>query len=66
MGSSSVILNGTSFRRAPLTGDVTSPANSNATKVVGLQGSAVAATAPAADDLLSYNGTNWAPDQSLL
>lgn len=60
-GSSSVTLNGNSFQRAALTGDVTSPTNSNATKVVGLQGVAVAATVPVADDLLNYNGVNWAP-----
>jgi hypothetical protein len=60
-GSSSVTLDGNSFQRAALSGDVTSPVNSNATTVVGLQGAAVATTVPVADDLLNYNGTNWAP-----
>lgn len=60
-GSSSVILNGASFQRAALTGDVSSAINSNVSTVVALQGVAVAATSPVADDLLSYNGTNWTP-----
>jgi len=30
-------------------------------KVVGLQGVSVSATAPAANQVLKYNGTNWAP-----
>jgi len=60
-GSTSVALNGNSFQRAALTGDAVATANSNATTVVGLQGRPVANTAPQTQDLLSFNGTSWAP-----
>ncbi|KQT24132.1 hypothetical protein ASG22_08940 [Chryseobacterium sp. Leaf405] len=61
VGSTSVALNGNSFQRAALTGDAIATANSNATTVVGLQGRPVANTAPQTQDLLSFNGTSWAP-----
>lgn len=59
--SSSVMLSGNSFQRAALTGDATAVANDNATKVVGLQGKPIAATAPTSGQVLAYNGTNWTP-----
>lgn len=60
-GSTSVALNGTSFERAALTGDVTAIANSNATTVTAIQGKAVAPTAPTSGQVLKWNGTQWAP-----
>lgn len=42
-----------------LAGDLTG--TSSAPKVAGLQGNAVAATAPAANQVLTWNGTAWAP-----
>lgn len=42
-----------------LSGDVTGPLNN--TKVGAIQGVAVAATAPVSDQVLTYNGTAWAP-----
>lgn len=60
-GSASVTLNGSTFERAALTGDATAAANSNVVTVTGLQGRLVSSSVPATNDLLSYNGTNWAP-----
>ncbi len=60
-GSTSVTLNGTSFERAALTGDVTAAANSNATTVTAIQGKAVATTAPTNGQVLKWNGTAWVP-----
>jgi hypothetical protein len=62
-GSTSVTLNGSSFERAALTGDVTAAANSNATTVARLQGRDVAATAPTAGQVLTWNNTTstWEP-----
>ncbi|WP_346984428.1 hypothetical protein [Chryseobacterium sp. POE27] len=60
-GSTSINLNGTSFERTALTGDVTASANSNATSVVGIQGRSVSSTAPTSGQVLGWNGTNWAP-----
>ena len=44
-----------------LTGDVTSAIGNPATTVVKLQGSAIAATAPANGQILAWDGTQWAP-----
>lgn len=60
-GSNSVILNGNSFERAALTGDVTANQNSNATSVVKIQGTPVSTIAPTSGQVLKYNGTNWTP-----
>ncbi|MDR0872748.1 MAG: hypothetical protein LBN27_04675, partial [Prevotellaceae bacterium] len=60
-GSASVTLNGTSFERAALTGDVTAAANNNATTVTAIRGTNIVATAPTNGQVLKYNGTNWAP-----
>lgn len=62
-GSTSVVLNGTSFERAALTGDVTATQNSNATTVTKIQGRSVDATAPTAGQVLAWDGTSstWKP-----
>lgn len=60
-GSVSIPLNGISFQRAALSGDVTAAANSNTTAVTALQGKPLSAAAPIANDLLAFNGTVWAP-----
>lgn len=60
-GSTSVALNGTSFERAALMGDVTAATNSNATTVTAIQGKAVAPTSPTSGEVLKWNGTQWAP-----
>lgn len=48
-------------RMPALTGDVTSSVGSTSTTVGRLQGVAVSATAPASGQVLSYNGSAWAP-----
>ena len=61
-GSTSILLDGgTSFQRAALTGDITAPANSNATTVEQIRGKAVSATAPSNGQVLAYNGSAWEP-----
>ncbi|WP_346985886.1 hypothetical protein [Chryseobacterium sp. POE27] len=66
-GSTSVTLNGTSFERPALTGDVTASANSNATTVAKIQGTAVSSSAPTtAGESLIYNGTSWGPSSNTL
>ncbi|WP_276834325.1 hypothetical protein [Chryseobacterium cucumeris] len=62
-GSTSVALNGTSFERAALTGDVTATVNDNNTKVEKIQGVAVSSTAPTDAQFLRYNSTTsqWEP-----
>ncbi|WP_346985885.1 tail fiber domain-containing protein [Chryseobacterium sp. POE27] len=62
-GSTSVTLNGSSFERAALTGDVTASANSNATTVAKIQGKSVSTTAPTNGQVLKYNTTTsaWEP-----
>jgi len=49
---------------AALTGDVTSAAGNPATTVEKLRGRTVAATAPASGQVLSWDGTQWAPAAS--
>jgi hypothetical protein len=44
-----------------LSGDVTSSAGSTTTKVEKIQGVTVSNTAPTSGQVLTYNGTNWAP-----
>ncbi|MFY7815281.1 MAG: hypothetical protein ACOVRK_08845 [Chryseobacterium taeanense] len=63
-GSTSINLNGTSFERTALTGDVTAAANSNATSVVGIQGRSISNTAPANGQVLGWNGSIWVPTNS--
>jgi hypothetical protein len=66
-GSTSVTLNGTAFERPALTGDVTASANSNATTVAKIQGTAVSSLAPTtAGESLIYNGTSWGPSSNTL
>jgi hypothetical protein len=60
-GSTSVVLNGNSFERAALIGDVTAAANNNTVTVTGLQNRPVSSITPTSNDLLSYDGTNWTP-----
>lgn len=60
-GSTSINLNGTSFERTALTGDVSAAANSNATTVAGIQGRSVSNTAPTTGQVLGWNGSSWAP-----
>ncbi|WP_042721685.1 tail fiber domain-containing protein [Flavobacterium sp. B17] len=62
-GSTSVNLNGTSFERAALTGDVTASANSNSTTVTKIQNKSVSSTAPTNGQVLKYNTTTsaWEP-----
>ena len=60
-GSTSIILSGTSFQRAALTGDVTAAANNNATTVARIRGRNVATTAPTVGQALMWNGTSWTP-----
>jgi hypothetical protein len=73
-GSTSVILNGTSYERAALTGDVTADVNSNTTSIAPnavtsskiLDGTIVAADlnsmAASSGQVLTFNGSNWAPN----
>jgi hypothetical protein len=51
----------TTSQVAALTGDVTSTAGNPATTVAALQNRAVATTAPSSGQVLSWNGTQWAP-----
>ncbi len=60
-GSTSVILNGSSFERAALTGDVTASQNDNTTTVTRIQGTAISSTVPTNGQILKYNGTSWTP-----
>lgn len=60
-GSTSVALEGNSFQRQALTGDVTADKNSNTTKVVAIQNKPISTTAPTNDQVLQWNGTQWAP-----
>lgn len=60
-GSTSIALNGTSFERAALSGDVTAAANVNTVTVTGLQGRGVVSTAPTSGQALAWNGSAWAP-----
>lgn len=60
-GSSSIALNGISFQRAALNGDITAATNSNTATVVGLQSKPVSNTVPTAQDLLAFNGSSWMP-----
>ena len=60
-GSTSITLNGTSFQRAALTGDVTAAANSNTTTVAAIRGKYVAPNAPASGQVLMYDGSLWRP-----
>jgi hypothetical protein len=74
-GSTSVVLSGTAFQRAALTGDVTSPANSNATTIANnavtsakiADGTIIAADlnqmAATNGQVLKWNGTSakWEP-----
>ncbi|WP_080777541.1 hypothetical protein [Chryseobacterium phocaeense] len=53
--SESVKLNGSSFERSELTGDITAMQNSNITSVKALQGTAVSAKKPVSGQKLSYN-----------
>lgn len=48
-------------RMPALTGDTTMTAGTTATTVVKLQGVAVASTAPSNGQVLTYNGSHWAP-----
>jgi len=65
-GSTSVVLNSTSFERAALTGDVTAAQNNNAVTVVGLQGRPIVTTAPLNEQALVWNGTAWKPQTAWL
>ncbi|NDV47067.1 hypothetical protein D0T49_08415, partial [Paludibacter sp. 221] len=47
--------------RAAISGDVTIPAASNAATVTKIQGKSIATTAPAANQVLKWNGSSWAP-----
>ena len=62
-GSTSIILSGTSFQRAALTGDVTAAQNNNETTVARIQGRNVAAAAPTAGQVLTWNAATsaWTP-----
>ncbi len=60
-GSNSVILNGNAYERAALSGDVSSPQNSNTITVTKIQGQTISSTAPTSDQVLKWNGTEWAP-----
>ena len=72
-GSTSVILNGSSFERAALTGDVTASQNSNATTISDnavtsakiLDGTIAAvdlgSMGAGTNQVLKWNGTAWAP-----
>ena len=72
-GSTSVALNGTSFERAALTGDVTAAQNSNALTIANdavttskiINGAITAAKlnqmSAATGQVLKWNGTSWAP-----
>ncbi|MDY3315958.1 hypothetical protein PG630_01365 [Riemerella anatipestifer] len=59
--SETVKLNGTSFQRAALTGDVTASLNSNQTKVTKIQGKDVSGTTPQLGQQLVWNGAEWTP-----
>jgi len=58
-GSASISLNGSSFERAALEGDVVAALNENTSKVVGLQGKPVSDTAPVSGQILQYDGSSW-------
>ncbi|WP_327984671.1 hypothetical protein [Bergeyella porcorum] len=60
-GSTSVALEGNSFQRQALTGDVTADKNSNTTKVVAIQNKPVSTTAPTNNQVLQWDGTQWTP-----
>ena len=62
-GSTSITLNGASFERAALTGDVQADANNNTTTITAIRGKSVSATAPTAGQVLKWNGTTnvWEP-----
>jgi len=72
-GSTSIILNGTSFERAALTGDVTAQQNSNATVIANnavtsakiLDGTIIAADlnqmGATDSQVLTWSGSTWAP-----
>ncbi|MDY3351161.1 hypothetical protein PG357_04085 [Riemerella anatipestifer] len=64
-GSASVVLNGSSFERAALTGDITSTQNSNSVTVNRIQGKPVATTTPTSGQVLKWDGTIWAPSNTL-
>ena len=51
-------LTGTTFSHNPHTGDVT---GTTSLTVTGIQGRAVSSTAPTNNQVLQWNGTNWAP-----
>lgn len=55
VGSTSVTLNGISFERAALSGDVTAPANSNSVTVSKIQNIPVSANVPSNGQMLRYN-----------
>ncbi len=61
VGSTSVILNGNSYERAALSGDVNSSQNSNTVTVTRIQGQTISSAAPTAGQVLKWNGTAWAP-----
>ena len=63
LGSTSIALNGNSFERSALKGDITAGQNSNATVVKALQGTAVSSSAPTIGQKLSYNASCscWEP-----
>lgn len=65
-GSNSVVLSGTTFKRAALTGDVNASEDSNTVTVTKIQGKAVATTAPNSGQVLSWNGSAWAPTDPAL
>lgn len=65
-GSTSVVLENNSFKRAALTGDVVSVIDSNNVTVTKLQGNAVSITAPTQGQILKWNGTQWTPTNEVV
>ncbi|MCF8277503.1 MAG: hypothetical protein K9J17_12290 [Flavobacteriales bacterium] len=60
-GSTSITLNGNSFERAALTGDVTAAANSNVTTISdnAVDGTDINLSGNTIGDMMYYNGTDW-------
>ena len=61
-GSTSIHLDGTSFQRETLSGDVSAARNVNAVTVTGIQNNPVSTTSPTTGQVLKWNGSAWTPD----
>lgn len=64
-GSTSILLENNSFKRAALTGDVIAAVNNNTVTVTKLQGKAISTLAPTQGQVLKWNGSQWTPTNDI-